>query len=222
MILRAVDCIPLSGPDFENQAISYRVTSKTHQIQVPWTFLGSGQTRGTRFVLDMWRCRRLFTRLHSSNWWLKGQESIQAKFIDAATWVTLLTTWSFHREPGWSICSARGGQFILSNAAGWNIFSAVFLLVKPRWASFSSIRRQSRTWTWLRYVESVQETSRRTKYGHEAFTERHVWKQCWTERYSNSAELICKTIEYVIRILRKNGKAWIVGARSRPNSNFYF
>ena len=100
--------------------------------------------------------------------------------------------------------SARGGQFILSNAAMWSIFSAAFSLIKPRRTAFSSIRRQRRTWTWLRYGESVQETSRRKKYDHEAFTERHLWKQCSTELYSNSVELICKTIEHVIRFLRNN------------------
>ena len=95
--------------------------------------------------------------------------------------------------------SARGGQFILSNAASWSVFSAAFLLVKPRRASFSSIYRQRRTWTWLRYDKSVQETSRRKKNGHEAFIERHLGKKCWTEGYANPAEVICKTIEHVIR-----------------------
>ena len=102
--------------------------------------------------------------------------------------------------------SARRGQFILSNAATWSIFSAVFLLIKPRRAVFSSIRRQRRTWTCLGYDESVQETSRRKKYGYEDFMERHLWNKCSTERHSNPAGLICKTIEHVIRNLRNNGQ----------------
>ena len=95
---------------------------------------------------------------------------------------------------------------MLSNAASWSIFAAVFLLLKPRQASFSSIRRQRRTCTWLWYDDSIQETSRRKKYGHEDFIKRHLGKQCSTKCYSNPAELICKTIEYVIRILRNNGR----------------
>ena len=102
--------------------------------------------------------------------------------------------------------SARGGQFILSNAASWSSFSAVFLHTKPRRASFLSIRRQSWTWTWLRYDDSVQGKSRREKYGHEAFVERHLWKKCWAECYSNPAEVICKTIEHVIRTTWNNGQ----------------
>ena len=102
--------------------------------------------------------------------------------------------------------SARRGQFILSNAASWSIFSAVSFLVKPRQATLSSIHRQRRTWTWLRYDESEQNTSRRKKYGHEAFTERHLGKECSTQRYSNPAKFICKTIQHVIKILRNNGQ----------------
>ena len=54
--------------------------SKKHPIQAPCTFSGTGQTRETRetrCVLDVWRYWRLFTRLHTSNRWLKGQESLQ-------------------------------------------------------------------------------------------------------------------------------------------------
>ena len=93
-----------------------------------------------------------------------------------------------------------------SNAASWSILSAVFLLVKPRRASLSPIQCQGRTWTWLRYDESGQETPRMKKYDHKAFTDRHLWHKCSTECYSNPGELICKTIEHVIRTLLSNGQ----------------
>ena len=136
------------------------------------------------------------------------------------TWVTLLTTWWFIREPGWSMSSARGGQFILSNAESWNIFSAVFILLKPRQASLSSIRRQRRSWIWLRCDESVLETSRRKKYANEAFAKRHLWKKCWTERYANQAELICKTIDTSSDPCETKGQACEVGARSPTELEF--
>ena len=140
--------------------------------------------------------------VQTSSW--RGRNPPRNSLVDAGTWVKLLTTWSFCSEPRYGMSSARGGQFILLNAASWRIFSAVFRLVQPRRASVSSIRRQRRTWTWLWYDESVQDTSRRKKYGHEVFTERHLWSKCSTERYSNPAELICKTIEHVIRTFRNN------------------
>ena len=100
--------------------------------------------------------------------------------------------------------SAWGGHFILSNAASWSILSDVFLLIRPSRASFSSTYRQRQTWIWLQYAESAQETSRRTKYGHEASIKRNLRNECSTGRYSNPAELICKTIEHVIRISYNN------------------
>ena len=114
--------------------------------------------------------------------------------------------------------SARGGQFILSNTASWSISSAVFLLIKPRQTSLSSIRRQRRTWTWIRYDESVQDTSRKKKYGNKASAKRHLWKNCWTERHANPAELICKTIEYVITTLRNKREGVQTGAFSPTDS----
>ena len=107
---------------------------------------------------------------------------------------------------------------MLSNAAGWSIFSAVFFLVKPCRASLSSIHRQSRTLTWLRYDESRQDTSRTKKYDREDFIKRHLARN-WTP---NPAELICKTIEHVIRTLRHNGprcEKSVHSARTTSNPN---
>ena len=140
--------------------------------------------------------------IQTSSW--RGRNPSRKSLVVARTWATLLTTWSFCSEPGYSMSSTRGSQFVLSNAASRSIFSALFRLAKPRRASFSSIRRQRRTWAWLWYDESVQATSRRKKYGHEVFTECHLWSKYSTDRYSNPAELICKTIERVIRTLRNN------------------
>ena len=170
--------------------------------------LGNSQVLDRRERRDVtWKCDdtedclRVLT-VQTSSW--RGRNPSRKSLVDASTWVTLLTTWSLCSEPGYSMSSVWGGQFILSNAASRSIFSAVFRLVKPRRASLSSIRRQRRTWAWLWYDESVQETSKRKKHGHEVFTERHLWSKCSTERYSNPAELICKTIEHVIRTLRHN------------------
>ena len=68
---------PISGSVFGIQPMSYRVTGTKHPMQALWTSPGSGKRREMRCVLDMWRRRRLFTRPHSSNRWLKGQESLQ-------------------------------------------------------------------------------------------------------------------------------------------------
>ena len=164
MILRVVHFLALSGSVFGIQAMCYRVAGKKHLIQAPWTFPGPGRIQETRSILDVWRCRKQFTRLHSSNRWQKGQESPSKKsLVDAATLVTLLTTFSFRREPEWSMSSAWRGQLMLSNAASWSTFSVASSVVKPRRASSSSIHRQRRTWTWLRYDESGQNTSRSEK-----------------------------------------------------------
>ena len=102
------------------------------------------------------------------------------------------------------------------------VFSPTFPPYKASRASFSSTYRQRRTWIWLQYAESAQETSRRKKYVREAFIKRHLWNKCSTGRYSNPPELICKTIEHVIRISWNNNTRRAGSMHSaRLNSDLY-
>ena len=217
MVLRAVHFLPFSDSVFGIQIVSYRVywqeASNSCSLEIPrfWTDASDAMCLVYVTMSKIVYAAAQFKPV------AEGAEIHKIPRVDAATWVTLLTTWSFsvesqdkvyfRLEVASSSCQMQLAELFSSRGFPPRKATPGVVLIDTSPTSdlhMATIRRK--------HPGDVQKEEIRPWNQHKTPSLKEMFN--WT--YSNPAEKICKTIGHVIRILRNNDEACEIGAL-KPN-----